>query len=47
MNKFLPRLVWVLVAIVLLVGLIRVVVTTRNHRSADQKILIEKSKQRN
>ncbi len=40
MNKF----VWVLVAVVLLVGLVRIVSVTHHHRSADQKILIEKSK---
>jgi hypothetical protein len=43
LNKVLPQLVWVMVAIVLLVGLIRVAIS-HSHRSADQKILIEKSK---
>ncbi len=43
LNKTLPRLVWVLVAIVLLVGLFRVL-SLRKHYSADQQILIEKSK---
>jgi len=39
------KIVWVLVAIVLLVGLIRVFTPSmRKHRSADQQILIEKSK---
>ena len=33
-----------MVAIVLLVGLIRVVTSHSHHRSEDQKILIEKSK---
>ena len=46
MNKALLRMIWVVVAIVVLIGLIRVI-ATRDHRSADQKILIEKSKQRN
>ena len=45
MNKLLTRLVWVMVGIVLLIGLMRVL-SLREHRSADQKILIEKSKQR-
>jgi hypothetical protein len=38
------RIVWVLVATVVIIGIARFVIT-RNHRSADQKILIEKSKQ--
>jgi len=47
LNKaVLTWLVWGLAAIVLAAGIIRVV-NSRDHRSADQKILIEKSKQRN
>ena len=46
MNKVFTWIAWVMAAIVLLAGIIRVV-NPRNHRSADQKILIEKSKQRN
>jgi len=37
------KIIWALVAIVLLIGVIRVI-ATRHHRGADQKILIEKSK---
>jgi len=45
LNNAMTRIVWVLVAIVLLVGLIRFFFTSvRTHRSADQQILIEKSK---
>jgi len=45
LNNAMTRIVWILVAIVLLVGLIRVFTTgMRKHRSADQQILIEKSK---
>jgi hypothetical protein len=46
LSNALPRLVWVLVAIGVLIALMRVA-TTRSHHSNDQKILIEKSKQRN
>lgn len=42
MSKLL-RLIWAMIAIVLLIGIYRLV-STRNHRSEDQKILIEKSK---
>ena len=45
MNRLLTVLVWVMVGIVLLLGLMRVL-SLRDHRSTDQKILIEKSKQR-
>jgi hypothetical protein len=38
-----PILVWVLVAIVVLIALMRLW-TTRPHRSDDQQILIQKSK---
>jgi hypothetical protein len=44
LNQALPRIVWGLVAIVLLIGLMRVVTTHNRHRSADQKILLEKAK---
>ena len=45
MKNAMTRIVWILVAIVLLVGLIRVFsVRIRTRRSADQQILIEKSK---
>ncbi len=44
MNRALTWLVWVAVAVVLGIGLVRIV-ATRDHRSTDQKILIEKSKQ--
>jgi cytochrome c-type biogenesis protein CcmH/NrfF len=42
-RRLLTWLVWVMVAIVLLIAVMRVV-NFRRHRSADQKILIEKSK---
>ncbi len=45
MNRLLTLLVWVMVAIVLLIAVMRVI-SVRNHRSTDQQILIEKSKQR-
>jgi heme/copper-type cytochrome/quinol oxidase subunit 2 len=45
LNRLLTLLVWVMVAIVLSVAVMRVM-SVRKHRSADQKILIEKSKQR-
>ena len=41
--KKLLRLIWAVVAIVVLIGIYRVV-STQNHRSEDQKILIEKAK---
>jgi hypothetical protein len=41
----LTKFVWALVAVVLLVALARIVIVTHKHRSTDQKILIEKSKQ--
>ena len=43
-NRALTVTVWVLAAVVLLAGIVRVVIT-RPKRSPDQKILIEKSKQ--
>jgi len=41
----LTKVVWALVAVVLLVALARIISVTYHHRSTDQKILIEKSKQ--
>jgi hypothetical protein len=43
LSSALPRIIWGLVAIVLLIAIYRVA-TTRDHRSNDQQILIEKSK---
>jgi len=44
LSKFLPRLIWILVAIVLVVGIAKLLIA-RPTRSEDQKILLDKSKQ--
>jgi hypothetical protein len=44
LSKAPLRIVWILVAVVLLAGIFRLL-STRDHRSPDQKILLEKDKQ--
>ena len=41
--KNLPKLLFVLAALILLVGVLRVVSVRRHHWSADQKILLRKA----
>jgi len=43
LNTSPSRLIWIAVAIVVVIALMRVV-TSHHHRSHDQRILIEKSK---